>query len=255
MSVQGPLARSVADARLGLHAMARPDPRDPLWVPAPLEGPPPAAPVRVALFRQDPAFDADPAVSAALNLAAGWLKAAEFQVEEAAPPHFEEAAALWRTLVHDDLRRGGLPAMEAHGDEAVRTKYRHVFAGMGELDRDGYLDALARRLAVARAWSLFFDRYPILLMPVSWARPLPIGADTASQAGVEAVLRAQSPLLATAMLGLPGLSVPTGVTDGLPTGVQLVAARFREDLCLLAGEAIERAAGPLPLPATIQGAN
>lgn len=57
------------------------------------------------------------------------------------------------------------------------------------------------------------------------------------------LLPAQSPLLATAALGLPGLAVPTGVANGLPTGVQVVAARFREDRCLRAGEAIERAAG------------
>ena len=45
------------------------------------------------------------------------------------------------------------------------------------------------------------------------------------------------------MMGLPGLSVPTGVVDGLPIGVQLVATRFREDRLLSAGEVIERAAG------------
>jgi amidase len=33
------------------------------------------------------------------------------------------------------------------------------------------------------------------------------------------------------------------MSRGLPAGVQLVAARFREDLCLRAGEAVEAAAG------------
>jgi amidase len=37
--------------------------------------------------------------------------------------------------------------------------------------------------------------------------------------------------------------VPTGVVNGLPTGVTVLAARFREDLCLAAGEAIEARAG------------
>ncbi|HXU56593.1 MAG TPA: amidase family protein, partial [Casimicrobiaceae bacterium] len=41
MSVQGPLARTVADVRLGLAAMSARDPRDPWWVPAPLAGPAP----------------------------------------------------------------------------------------------------------------------------------------------------------------------------------------------------------------------
>src|SRR5213078_2684423 len=49
MSVQGPLARRIADVRLGLAAMAVRDPRDPWWVPAPIEGPPVARPIRVAL--------------------------------------------------------------------------------------------------------------------------------------------------------------------------------------------------------------
>ena len=44
-------------------------------------------------------------------------------------------------------------------------------------------------------------------------------------------------------MGLPGLSVPTGVVNGLPVGVQLVTGRFREDLALRAGEMIEQAAG------------
>jgi amidase len=41
------------------------------------------------------------------------------------------------------------------------------------------------------------------------------------------------------MLGLPGLAVPTGLADGIPVGVQLVASRFREDTCLTAAEVIE----------------
>jgi len=46
MSVQGPLAREVADVRLALGVMSRRDPRDPWWVPAPLEGPPAPRPIR-----------------------------------------------------------------------------------------------------------------------------------------------------------------------------------------------------------------
>jgi amidase len=248
MSVQGPLARCVNDARLALAAMARPDPRDPLQVPAPLEGPAPAAPIRVALFRAAPGYVADPAVAAALDRAAAILARAGFAVEEAAPPHFEEAASLWRGLVHDDMRRSLYPAMRKLGDAAIREMYAHVFAGMGEMDRDAFLAALGRRLAIARAWSLFLQRFPLLLMPVSWQRPFRFGADHETAEGLEAVLQAQSPMLATAMLGLPGLSVPTGVEAGLPAGVQLVAARFREDLCLLAGEAIEGEVGLISPP-------
>lgn len=79
-------------------------------------------------------------------------------------------------------------------------------------------------------------------MANSWEKQFPIDDDTRSPARREQMLAAQSPLLSTAMLGLPGLSVPTGVVTGLPVGVQLVSARFREDLALRAGALIERAA-------------
>jgi len=90
---------------------------------------------------------------------------------------------------------------------------------------------------------VFFERWPVLLMPNSWQRQFPIDADVGTPEQVLRLVAAQSPLLGTAMMGLPGLSVPTGLVDGLPTGVQLCASRFREDLALRAGAMIERAAG------------
>src|SRR5664279_1573741 len=52
MSVQGPLARSVADVRLGLAAMSARDPRDPWWTLAPLEWPELPRPIRVAVVTE-----------------------------------------------------------------------------------------------------------------------------------------------------------------------------------------------------------
>jgi amidase len=82
----------------------------------------------------------------------------------------------------------------------------------------------------------------VLLMPVSWQRAFPVDADVGEPEQVLRLLAAQSPLLGTAMLGLPGLSVPTGMAGGLPAGVQIVAGRFREDRCLAVGERVESAA-------------
>ena len=45
------------------------------------------------------------------------------------------------------------------------------------------------------------------------------------------------------LLGLPGLAVPVGSHGKLRTGVQIMAMRNREDLCLDAGEVIEAAEG------------
>ncbi|SPA51212.1 amidase family protein [Cupriavidus taiwanensis] len=242
MSVQGPLARSIADLRLGYHAMARYDARDPAWVPVPLELPLPQGPIRVALFSRCPGIPIDPAVSAALDRAAHGLQQAGYAVEEACLPDFLEAAALWRTLTVDDSRRNIIAGVDQHGDEAMRQSQRNMLDGMQETDRDGFLDALARRQAIARNWSLFMQTYPLVLMPVSWQRPSVQDADIRSREENRALLDAQSPLLATALLGMPGLSVPTGMAGGVPVGVQLMAWRFREDLLLRAGEIVEDAA-------------
>jgi amidase len=62
------------------------------------------------------------------------------------------------------------------------------------------------------------------------------------------IFDACSPLLAPASLGLPCVSVPTNIAEGIPFGVQIVSGRFREDLCLDAAEAIEsRAAVSTPI--------
>jgi len=47
------------------------------------------------------------------------------------------------------------------------------------------------------------------------------------------------------VLGLPCAAVPTGVIDGLPTGVQIYADLWREDLCLAAGDVIEAGRTPV----------
>jgi len=89
----------------------------------------------------------------------------------------------------------------------VRAAFGFYLGGIDNWDRDRYLDGLQRRLAIARAWSLFFAEYPVLLMPTSWERPFPIDADTRSQARMEST-----------------------------------CWRRRARLCLAAGEIVERAA-------------
>lgn len=243
MSVQGPLTRTIADARLALQVMARGSPLDPNWVPAPLDYADTQRPLRVAVFKRHAAYDVDPTVTAAVDQAAQWLAAAGCEIEEVEPPHFEEGAFLWRQMVMDDMRRGGQPAMEAMADAGTQSALRGYMDGLSALDRDQTLDMQMRRFNICRDWAVFFEQYPVLLMPNSWQRQFQIDADKGGPDQVQQLLAAQAPLLGTAMMGLPGLSVPTGVVNGLPVGVQLVTGRFREDLALRAGEMIEQAAG------------
>ncbi|MFN5718462.1 MAG: amidase, partial [Bradyrhizobium sp.] len=87
-------------------------------------------------------------------------------------------------------------------------------------------------------------KYPVLLMPVSGELPFPDHLDRKDEASFARVWHAQLPQIAIPFMGLPGLVVSTGLVGRIPVGVQLVAARYREDLCLAAGEAIEAAGTP-----------
>ncbi len=242
MSVQGPLTRTVADARLALQVMSQGSPLDPQWVPAPLQYADSAQPTRVAVFRSWRHSPVDPAASAAVDQAAQWLQAAGYEVEEAEPPHFAEVSAMQMQMCMNDMRRAAAPFRQANGDDALRKALSHYMAVTPEWSRDQYLDALVRRFNIARDWAVFFERYPVLLMPNSWERQFAVDEDQRSPERTAQIFLAQAPMLGTAVLGLPGLSVPTGVVDGLPVGVQLVATKFREDRLLAAGEAIEQAA-------------
>ncbi len=243
MSVQGPLTRTVADARLALQVMSRGTALDPQWVPAPLENPDCRALTRVAVFKTWTHSKVDPTVSAAVVQAAKWLEAAGYLVEEVEPPHFAEVSAMQFHMVMNDMRRAGAGFMQQYGDDALRTALQHYLDINPVWDRDQNLEALTRRFNIARDWAVFFEKYPVLLMPNSWERQLAVDDDQRSAARTAEILLAQAPLLSTAVLGLPGLSVPTGLVDGLPVGVQIVTSRFREDIALQAGEVIERAAG------------
>ncbi len=245
-SVQGPLARSVADLRLALAAMSARDARDPWWVPAPLQGPPVGQPVRVALCTGLPGYAADPEVVRALEQAAAWLEEAGYRVEPAEPPGFADCARLWFELTINDTRLTLEQAISRDGDAAIRHAYAAMASRVPQrLDLPGYLELLSLRTALRRAWSLFMEQYPLVLMPVSWRLPFPADADQVPFAQAQALFDAQSPLLAVAALGLPGLAVPMPSPAGMPCGVQLVAGNLREDLCLSAAEALERRNGPL----------
>ncbi|SSW67100.1 amidase family protein [Achromobacter agilis] len=238
-ATQGPMGRTIADLRLGLAAMSSGDSRDPWWVPAPLDLRQPGESRRVALFRGPPAFQPDPAVLDALQRSAAWLEEAGYIVEEAEPPRFGEAAALWLEVLMNEASGSMQREIERAGDRAIQRAYRSMLAHTPVLEKDGFVNAMAMRTTILREWGEFFNRFPVLLMPVSLERPFLVDQDQQGDAAMAGMLRAQSPLVSTAVLGLPGLSVPVGLADGVPMGVQLVAGRFREDLCLAAGEALE----------------
>ena len=88
--------------------------------------------------------------------------------------------------------------------------------------------------------------FPVILCPVSLA---PTMAPRADAQGAEQLLRIMGHDLVFIgifnLLGLPTACVPAGLLDGHPVGVQLAATRFREDVALVAAEAVEAKTGVL----------
>jgi amidase len=237
-AVSGPLARTIADLRIALAAMSARDIRDPWWVPAPLEGA--AAPKRAALCLQPDGLETAAEVKAALRDAATRLERSGWTVEEiAAAPPMREAAELQTRLWLGDNYEAQLAAAEREGDPGALACLRGNRAKVFPFEAAAFSAALTRRATLVREWSQFLENFSVLLIPVSAELPFPDQLDVRDEASFARVWRAQLTQIAIPFMGLPGLTVSTGLVGRLPVGVQLVAGRFREDLCLLAGEAIE----------------
>ena len=246
MSAQGPLTRSVADARLALAAMSQRDPRDPWWVPAPLEGPKPKGPIKVALAKIPEDMKVDVSVRAALTQAADDLQKSGYRVEEVEVPDIN---GVWRTWA--DILTTEVVALQEAGMLAVTSDdFKIAWAGMRKganiLDREGFMRATADRNAHIRRWQMFFETYPVILAPTT-VQPTPgPREDTISEDRVFKFFHDEIRFIsAINVLGLPGAVVPVTVHKGKPIGVQLIAGRYREDLALAAAEAIEKRAGML----------
>ncbi|MEH2602146.1 Asp-tRNA(Asn)/Glu-tRNA(Gln) amidotransferase A subunit family amidase [Bradyrhizobium sp. AZCC 1588] len=239
-AVSGPLARTIGDIRIALAAMSAQDYRDPWWVPAPLEGP--AMPKRVAMCLNPGGLDPVPEVKAAVTDAGKRLERAGWIVEEIADtPPLREAADLQTKLWLGDGYEAQLEAAEREGDPGALACLHGNRAKVHPFDLS---KALTRRATLTREWLAFFEQYAVLLMPVSGELPFPDQLDRKDEASFARVWHAQLPQIAIPFMGLPGLTVSTGLVGRVPVGVQLVSGRYREDLCLAAGEAVEAGGTP-----------
>jgi amidase len=243
MSTQGPLTRSVRDARLALAVMAGSDPRDTRWVDAPMRGPAPRRPIRVALAPELPGGRTHPAQADAVRAAGRYLAAAGYAVEELLPPETEEVTRLWHVIGSGNVFRDVGPKIEQMGDPNAVTALR-LWMELQPAPKDGnvVLDALAQRDRLLLAWQTFFQDWPLVVMPTLCDLPPPQSEDQTLE-GSRRILDSIRACLLSPLLGLGGLSVPVGRHGALRTGVQIIPARFREDMALDAGEVIEASEG------------
>ncbi|MEY2448517.1 MAG: amidase, partial [Acidimicrobiaceae bacterium] len=113
------------------------------------------------------------------------------------------------------------------------------------VDFAGNVELMMKRHEIARAWSAYLEEHPLIVGPVWTAPQFTAGWDAESEANVIATLELMRFVTPMNLLGLPAACVPTGLADGLPTGVQVVGRWFREDVCLEAAEAVEASLGTI----------
>ena len=242
MHVEGVLARHVADVRLGLEVLMGAHPRDPQSLDVALVGP--ARARRVALVSEPAGGTCDAAVADGVRRAGLVLEAAGYEVDEVSPPMLFEAYLGWAELMsgHLELVASELNAVMGEGGRRFL-----------ELTSVGFPPASAQsiermhesRYRTAQAWREFMTSYPLIVGPTWTQPPFELGFDIRDQEAAMEVVSMIRFVTPANLLGLPAACVPTGVANGLPTGVQIIGERFREDLCLDAAAAIEAALGVL----------
>ncbi len=257
----GPFARDVRDAAALLHAVAGRDDRDSTSSPEPVPDELLALPasddeaasvlrgLRLGLPREYFVPGMEPGVEAAVHAAVAALEAAGATVEEVSLPHTEYGLATYYIVApaeasanlarYDGIRYG--PRLGGDGDVlagylATRGQgfgaevKRRVMLGTYALSA-GYYDAYYLKAQKVRtlirgdfdaAWASGVDA---LIAPTSATVAFRFGARMADPVSM---YLSDACTLPVNMAGLPGVSVPAGLSDGLPVGLQFIGGPWRE---------------------------
>lgn len=247
----GPLARSVRDLALVYDAMQGPDAEDPVCVDRAVEpvlarlgeG---AKGLRIALAGGHFRDNASPGVLEAVDACAAALGADRFvEIPEAA--RARAAAFVITTIEGGNLHLQRLRTRAMDYDPATRDRFL-----AGALLPAGWYVAAQRFRAWYRAQVLaLFGQVDVILAPETPLPAPPLGAQTMRLGGAEVPLRPNIGLYTQpiSFIGLPVVVVPAGRSaEGLPVGVQVIAAPWQEEAALRVAAALE-AAGVAACPA------
>ncbi|OEU87250.1 amidase [Streptomyces abyssalis] len=251
----GPMTRDAADAALLMDVISQPDARD--WSQlAPPQGSfreSVKGGVRGLRVAYSPDFggrvEVEPDVAAGVRRAVERLEELGAVVEET-DPGFEDPIEAFHSLwfagaarvtqyFTDEQREAMDPALrEVSEDGAARSA----------LD---YLAAVDVRMALGKQMGVFHEKYDLLVTPTTPGTAFGAGLEVPEGAGYRRWTEWTPFTYPFNMTQQPAASVPCGLDgDGLPMGVQLVAARHRDDLVLRASHALyEAGAAEIPAPA------
>ena len=254
------VTRSVRDCAAVLDAIHGPAPGDPYVAPTPerpfLEelGAAPGR-LRIGLMTAAPGgqFEVDPECVAGAEAGARLLESLGHAVEPSHPDALDDPTYVerflqrWTTGVAWNLDYWSRRTGKDVGPEGTEASTR-ALAEMGRsFSGAEYLAALEyQQLAARRAAEWWEGGYDLLLTPTMGERPTPLGAfEPEPDNPASPIMRAVPPAGFTAFWnssGQPAISLPLHWSgDGLPIGVQLVAAYGREDLLLLVAAQLEQA--------------
>ncbi len=263
----GPFTRSVRDAAIVLGAMAGHDPRDSTSVDLPV--PDYAAALggevkgmRLGVPREYFVAGMEPGVEAAVRSAIGTLEGMGAEIVEVSLPSTDAGLATYYIIApaeasanlarYDGVKYGYSAASDDLLENYLQTRgagfgpevKRRIMLGTYALSA-GYYDAYYVKAQQVRTLiKAEFDRVladvDALLAPTSPSVAFKIGAKTDDPL---LMYLNDACTLPVNIAGLPGISVPCGLADGLPVGLQVIGKAFDEATILRVADAYERAAG------------
>ncbi len=269
----GPITRTVEDAAIMLGAMAGHDPKDstsvdlkvPDYEKALTKG---VKGLKVGIPKEYRVDGMSGEIEDLWQQGIDWLKAAGAEIQEVSLKHTKYALPAYYIIApaeassnlarYDGVRYG----LRVEGDDIVSMYENTRAAGFGaEVKRRvligtyvlsaGYYDAYYLkaqkiRTLIKRDFDQAFDKVDVLLAPTTPSPAFGIGEKGADP--VEMYLNDIFTVTVN-MAGLPGLSVPAGLSgEGTPLGLQLIGRPFDEATILRAGRVIEEAGGGSPTP-------
>jgi aspartyl-tRNA(Asn)/glutamyl-tRNA(Gln) amidotransferase subunit A len=279
LDTPGPCARTVADAA-ALHAViAGHDPHDSTSIPQPVPDVVGAATrgaggdlagVRLGLVRELAGEGAEPGVVAAFQEAVDALTKLGAELVEVSCPHFRYALPAYyliapsecsSNLARFDGVRYGLRVGDDGGRALEEVMSLTRQAGFGpEVKRriilgtyalsSGYYDAYYGqaqkvRTLISRDFAAAFERADVLVSPTTPFVAFPFGSRTADP---YQMYLADLYTIPTNLYGGPAISVPCGLSEGLPVGFQIMAPTMADDRMYRIAAALESAVGTLTPP-------
>ncbi|GAA0397399.1 Asp-tRNA(Asn)/Glu-tRNA(Gln) amidotransferase subunit GatA [Micromonospora gifhornensis] len=279
LDTPGPCARTVLDAALLHEAIGGHDPRDSTSIAAPMPDVVAAAKlgatgdltgVRLGIVSEFAGEGAEPGVMAAFHEAVDTLTKLGAEIVEVSCPHFKYALPAYYLIAPSECssnlaRFDGVRFGLRVGDDGNRSLEEVMSltreAGFGpEVKRrimigtyalsSGYYDAYYGqaqkvRTLITRDFTAAFEQVDALISPTTPFVAFPLGARTSDP---YQMYLADLFTIPTNLYGGPGISVPCGLADGLPVGLQVMAPTMADDRMYRVAAALESAVGTLTPP-------